>query len=284
MVKPFIVAEMSANHLGSLDRAMRIVDAAAEAGADAIKLQTFDPIQMVDPLKIIESGPWAGQRAITLYKQAHTPRDWHRPIFDHAKRLGLIAFSSAFHPDDVQFLEWLGCPIYKISSFELTDIDLIRCAAKTGKALIISTGMGSKVEIGLAIGTVFNTRPTADLTVLKCTSAYPADARDANLATLYDMRERWPYCGFGLSDHTPGTAVAVAAVALGADVIEKHLTLSRADGGPDAAFSMDPAEFAQLVTECRRAAAAIGEVRYGPTPAEASSMQLRRVSGGKRGS
>ncbi len=283
MNRPFIVAELSANHLGSLDRAVDIVQAAADAGADAIKLQTFTPEQMAEPGVIVESGPWAGRELLDLYREAHVPRAWHKPLFGLAKLRGMVAFSSVFHPDDVYFLETLDCPIYKIASFELTDLALIQHAARTGKPVIMSAGMASKVEIGLAIGAVLNVRPTADITVLKCTSAYPADASDANLATLHDMGERWPYCDFGVSDHTLGTAVAIAATALRAAVIEKHLTLSRADGGPDAAFSMEPDEFAQLVTECRRAAAALGEVRYGPTPAESGSLQLRRAPGGKRG-
>lgn len=277
--EPFIVAELSANHLGSLDRAMRIIEAASVAGADAIKLQTFNPEQMVDADKVIVSGPWAGRNAQDLYRQAQTPREWHEPLFEKARSLGLMAFSSVFHPDDVDFLETLGCPIYKIASFELTDLALVAYAAGTGKPLIISTGMATEKEIEAAICAVDDANP-GDLTLLKCTSSYPADPADANLNTMVAMMRFG--VEVGLSDHTLGCGVAVAATALGASVIEKHLTLSRADGGLDAAFSMEPTEFAQMVTECRRAHAALGTVHYGPVPCETSSLELRRSSGGKR--
>lgn len=278
--KPWIVAELSANHLGSLERALRLVDAARDAGADAVKLQTFTPEQMAELGTVLESGPWAGRSLVDLYREAHTPREWHCPLFDRAREMGLVAFSSVFHPDDVDFLETLGCPIYKIASSEVTDHALIRHAARTGKPLIISTGMATHDEI-LAAAIAADYSP--HLTLLKCTSAYPADASEANLTTMQWLTAI-PRCrAFGLSDHTLGIGVAVAATALGASVIEKHLTLSRADGGPDAAFSMEPHEFAQMVTECRRAAAAIGEVRYGPTESEASSLPLRRMANGKRG-
>lgn len=290
MNRPFIVAELSANHLGSLDRAVDIVQAAADAGADAIKLQTFTPEQMAETNAVVESGPWAGRKLLELYREAHTPREWHKPLFGLAKLRGMVAFSSVFHPDDVDFLETLDCPIYKIASFELTDLALIERTARTMKPVIMSTGMATYDEIAGAArivwrhgkGGAMKAASDGDVTLLKCTSAYPADASDSNLATLADIRERFS-CDVGLSDHTPGIGVAVAATALGATVIEKHLTLSRADGGPDAAFSMEPHEFAQLVTECRRAAAAIGVVRYGPSASEASSVPLRRPSGGKRG-
>lgn len=278
--RPFIVAELSANHLGSLARAHSIIEAAAHAGADAVKLQTFTPEQMVDADKVIETGPWAGRKAIELYREAHTPREWHAELFDHASSLGITAFSSVFHPDDVDFLETLGCPIYKIASFEITDRPLIRHAAATGKPIMISTGMASEEDI-LRASAAADASP--DLTLLKCTSAYPSDASEANLATMQRLG-MGPRCrAFGLSDHTRGIGVAVAAVALGASVIEKHLTLRRKDGGPDAAFSMEPEEFAMLVTECRKAAAAIGTVQYGPTPGEAAQLLLRRKPGGKRG-
>ena len=280
--RPFIVAEVSANHLGQLSRALDLVDAAASAGADAVKLQTFTPEQMAEPGVIIEAGPWAGRSLLDLYREAHTPREWHAPIFHHARRLGLVVFSSAFHPDDVDFLEGLDCPIYKIASFEITDRNLIRYAARTNKPIIISTGMATREEIAFACD-LARGAGCMDLTLLKCTSAYPADASDANLAAMAYMGDAFRAHAFGLSDHTPGIGVSVAATALGASVIEKHITLSRADGGPDAAFSMEPEEFRQLVVECRRAAAAIGEVRYGPTPSEAASVLLRRKSGGKRG-
>lgn len=283
MNPPFIIAEMSANHLGDLARAHRIIDAAANADAHAIKLQTFTPEQMVDSDKMIETGPWAGWKAIDLYRKAHTPREWHAELFEHARNLGLVAFSSVFHPDDVDFLETVDCPIFKISSFELLDIPLLRRAAATGKPMMISAGMASREEIGAAIDVVNDTESSVNITLLKCTSAYPANATDANLKTICDLADFAGIEAVGLSDHTMGIGVAVAAVAMGASVIEKHLTLSRNDDGPDAAFSMEPEEFKQMVTECRRAAAAIGTVRYGPTPGEAASMLLRRKPGGKRG-
>lgn len=267
-----MVAEMSANHLGSFSCAMKILEAAAEAGADAIKLQTFTPEQMVgDPNYIVQNGPWHGRRLLSLYQEAHTPREWHAPIFGRCQELGIECFSTPFHLDDVVFLESLGCPRYKISSFEITDLELIAACARTRKPIIISTGMASFNEIGIA-------RETAKwsgsrVTMLKCTSAYPASAADANLATMVAMMGFGPS---GLSDHTPGIGVAVAAAALGASVIEKHLTLSRAYGGPDAAFSMEPHEFKQMVTECRRSAAAMGDLEYGPSIAESESVSLRR--------
>lgn len=279
-----IVAELSANHLGSLKRALAIVNEAAKAGADAVKLQTFTPEQMVDEGVIIASGPWKGRNALDLYQEVHLPRNWHMPLYVRALELGMECFSSVFHPDDVDFLETLGCPMYKISSFELTDHALIAYAARTGKPIIISTGMATFPEIVEAVGAASGCE---DLTLLKCTSAYPASPADANLAAGADLAgftfgrsargTKW-----GLSDHTQGIGVAVAAAALGATMIEKHLTLNRADGGPDAAFSMEPREFAQMVTECRRAREAVGEVKYGPSAAEREHLALRRVSGGKR--
>ena len=286
MNPPFIVAEMSANHLGDLARAHRIIDAAANADAHAIKLQTFTPEQMVDADKMIETGPWAGWKAIDLYRKAHTPREWHAELFEHARNLGLVAFSSVFHPDDVAFLETLNCPIYKISSFENADLTLIQRVAMTKKPVMLSTGMATEIVIQRAIDCLYKFG-SYKVALLKCTSAYPAEAHEANLATMVEMNRRWSYGSItpdvGLSDHTQGIGVAVAAVALGATVIEKHLTLRRADGGPDAAFSMEPEEFSQMSLECHRAAAAIGTVHYGPTPGEAASMLLRRKPGGKRG-
>lgn len=277
-VSPFIVAELSANHLGSLNRAMALVEAAAKAGADAIKLQTFTPSQMADAGTILESGPWAGHDLLDLYRQAHTPREWHKPLFDRAIELGLIPFSSVFHPDDVDFLETLGCPMYKISSFELLDLILIRYASLMGKPLIISTGMGTEEEIELAVWAA----GTRNVTLLKCTSSYPAPMEECNLLTIPAMYEIFG-CDIGLSDHTLGSTVAVVATALGAVMIEKHLTLSRSDGGLDAGFSAEPEEFAAMVVACKQAAISLGEARFGPTDAEASSLPLRRKPGGKRG-
>lgn len=276
-----IVAEISGNHLGHFERAVCLVKAAADAGADAVKLQTFTPEQMCDPGVIVDAGPWTGCNLVDLYRRTHIPREWHEPLFVAARTLGMEAFSSVFHPDDVDFLERLGCPRYKIASFELTDHALIAYAARTGKPLIISTGMATHDEIQYACDAACDEGCT-DLTLLKCTSAYPAPVSDANLAAM-PVLATFPRCTkYGLSDHTMGIGVAVAAAALGASMIEKHLTLARADGGPDAGFSMEPNEFAQMVVECRRAVEAIGEVRYGPSAAETAHLALRRSPGGKR--
>lgn len=275
-MRPLFVAELSANHLGDLGRALAIVEAAAKAGADAVKFQTFTPEQMADPGVLIKSGPWVGCEALELYREAHTPREWHPELFACARACNLLAFSSVFHPDDVDFLEAFDCPFYKIASFELTDYELIAYAANTGRSIVMSTGMAKRGEIERAVAAA-----GSDVILLKCTSAYPAEPCDANLATMVAMRDAFGV-KVGLSDHTLGIGVAVASSALGAELIEKHLTLSRADGGPDAAFSMEPHEFAQMVVEGRRAAAAVGEVRYGPSAAEADHLALRRVSGGKR--
>lgn len=278
---PFIVAEISGNHLGSEDRTIQLIDVAASCDADAVKFQCFTPEQMADPGVIIESGPWAGKELLTLYRETHTPREWFPLLFAHARASRILPFASVFHPDDVDFLETLGCEMYKISSFEILDLPLIRHAARTGKPLVISTGMASFDEIYEA-SLIASGSGAGGVTLLKCTSAYPADSSDANLATMKElMRLGWER--IGLSDHTLGLAVPVAATALGATMIEKHLCLSRADGGPDAAFSSEPAEFAAMVVACREAAAAIGEVRYGPTESEMSSLPLRRKPGGKRG-
>lgn len=272
-----IIAEVSANHLGSLERALRIVDAAADAGADCVKFQTFTPEQMASPDLIVETDAWKGWKALELYRQAHTPRSWHAPLFARARERGLTPFASVFHPDDVDFLQTLGCPMYKIASFELTDLALIDYAAATGKPIIISTGMASSEEIKQAYLACLG-YPT----LLKCTSSYPAPLKDANLATITDLKKRFGP-KVGLSDHTIGHTAAVVATALGATMIEKHLTLSRADGGLDAAFSAEPDEFAAMVKACREAESALGTIHYGPTASEADNVKLRRQPGGKRG-
>lgn len=266
---PFIVAEMSANHLGSFERAIEIVEAAATAGADAIKVQTWAPDTMcVDPSYRLPHGPWAGRSLFDLYREAWMPWDWLAPIFFMARKNGLIPFSAAFDNASVDFLETLNVDRHKCASFELTDLPLIRYMASKGKPMILSTGMATQDEVLQAVLAI----PEGygpQVTLLKCTSAYPSDASDANLSTMQGWDGDW-----GLSDHSLGIGVAVAAAALGATYIEKHLTLSRADGGPDAGFSMEPAEFKQMVQECRRAAAAIGVPSYGPGPNE--STELRR--------
>ena len=279
MKAPTFIAELSANHLGDLSRAHALIDAAADAGADMIKLQTYTPEQMVSPDKIITDGPWAGQFALDLYRKAHTPRAWHRELFAHTWERDMMPFSTPFHPDDVAFLQSLNCGMYKISSFELTDTDLIKAAAATGKPLIMSTGMATLNEINQA---VYAARSVCmgHVYLLKCTSAYPAKIADANLLTM-DILKR--ICnGVGLSDHTLGHTVAMTATALGAMFIEKHLTLSRMDGGPDADFSMEPHEFAHMVSACKQVAEAVGDIHFGPTKDEEPSLQLRRQPGKMR--
>jgi pseudaminic acid synthase len=277
---PFIIAEMSGNHNGSLDRAMAIVEAAAAAGADAIKLQTYRP----DLLTLdIDSGEffisdkkslWYGQSLYWLYSQAMTPWEWHGPLFRRARELGLEAFSTPFGDDAVDFLETLDVPCYKIASFEIVHLGLIRKAARTGKPLIISTGMASLAEIEEAAAAA-REAGCRDLILLKCTSTYPASAVNTNIRTIPHMRELFGV-PVGLSDHTLGIGVAVASVALGAAAVEKHVTLSRADGGVDAAFSLEGAELKMLVDESRRAWDALGQVCYGPTEAERGSLVFRR--------
>lgn len=274
---PFIVAEIGGNHLGSLDRAMELILSAKYAGADAVKFQCFTPKQMADAGVRVLSGPWEGRELLDLYQETHTPAEWFPDLFDAARRSGLIPFSSVFHPNDVSFLETLDCPIYKISSFELTDTVLIRRAAMTGKPLIISTGMATMEEIRAAIAECVPPRPT----LLKCTSAYPSLVEDANLMAMVEFGKLG--CGYGLSDHSLTTVIPIAATALGAQVIEKHLTLKREDGGPDAAFSLEPEEFCLMVRQVRAAAVSIGYARFGPTRSERTSLQFRRPPGGKRG-
>jgi len=277
---PFIIAEMSGNHNQSLERALEIVEAAARTGAHAIKLQTYTADTMTLDLKEREffisddTSPWKGQSLYDLYKIAHTPWDWHKPIFDHAKKLGLICFSTPFDETAVDFLEKLGAPIYKIASFENTDHSLIQRVAATGKPLIISTGMATEEELDES-ACAARKAGCKDLTLLKCTSTYPASPENSNLLTIPYLKERYG-CEVGLSDHTLGIGVAVASVAVGATVIEKHFTLRRADGGVDSAFSMEPAEMKQLVEEIGRAWESMGKAYIGPTETEKSSVTFRR--------
>jgi pseudaminic acid synthase len=277
---PFVIAEMSGNHNQSLDRALEIVEAAAKAGAHALKIQTYTADTMTLDLDerefvIADTGSlWQGKSLYRLYQEAHTPWDWHRPIFDRARELGLIAFSTPFDETAVDFLESMDVPCYKIASFENTDLPLIRKAAETGKPLLISTGMASLEEIGDAVRTARDAG-CRDIVLLKCVSAYPASPAEANLRSIPDMRERFG-CEIGLSDHTMGLGVAAASIAFGATVVEKHFTLKRADGGVDAAFSLEPNELEQLVVETERAWQARGEVHYGPTQSEQKSLQFRR--------
>lgn len=277
---PFIVAEMSGNHNQSLERALEIVDAAAEAGAHALKLQTYTADTMtidLDEREFHISDPkslWNGTSLYALYQQAHTPWDWHKRIFERAYSRGIIPFSTPFDESAVDFLESLDAPCYKIASFENTDLPLIRRAAATGKPLIISTGMATVAELDETVRAARDAG-CRDPVLLKCTSTYPATPEYSNIRTIPHMRELFG-CEVGLSDHTMGTGAAVAAVALGATVIEKHFTLRRADGGVDSAFSMEPEELAQLVIESERAWQALGSVRYGALEAERSSIQFRR--------
>lgn len=278
--KPFIIAEMSGNHNQSLERALHLVELAAEAGVDALKLQTYtaDTITLdvhTDEFFISnEDSLWQGQSLHSLYQQAYTPWEWHEPIFARAKELGLIAFSSPFDETAVDFLESLAVPAYKIASFENVDIPLIKKVARTGKPIIISTGMASAAELDEAVSAI-REEGNEQIILLKCTSTYPATPENSNLATIPHMKALFNV-EMGLSDHTMGVGVSVAAVTLGATVIEKHFTSSRQEGGVDAAFSMEPHELKMLVEETERAWLAIGDVKYGPTAAELKSCNDRR--------
>lgn len=277
---PFVIAEMSGNHNQSLERALEIVEAVAKTGAHALKIQTYTPDTMtldLDEREFHISDPkslWAGNSLYQLYGEAYTPWEWHKPIFDRARELGIIAFSTPFDDTAVNFLEGLDVPCYKIASFENTDLPLIRRVAATGKPLIISTGMASIAELDDTVRTA-REAGCKDLILLKCTSTYPASAGNTNILTIPHMRELFG-CEVGLSDHTMGVGVSVASVALGATVIEKHFTLKRSDGGVDSTFSMEPAEMAQLVVETERASQALGVVSYGATDAEKKSIVFRR--------
>lgn len=278
--RPFVIAEMSGNHNQSLDRALAIVEAAAKAGAHAIKLQTYTADTMTLDLNEGEfriddpNSLWAGKNLYELYQQAYTPWDWHAPIMRRAAELGLECFSSPFDETAVDFLEELGVPAYKVASFENTDLPLIRKIAATGKPMIISTGMASVAELDESVRTA-REAGCRNLVLLKCTSTYPASPENTNLRTIPHLRELFG-CEVGLSDHTMGVGASVAAVALGATVIEKHFTLSRSEGGVDSAFSLEPHELHSLVVETERAWQAMGEVRYGATAAEKPSLVYRR--------
>jgi pseudaminic acid synthase len=278
--EPFIIAEMSGNHNQSLERALEIVTAAANAGADAIKIQTYTADTMTLDISegefFIEdkNSLWKGKSLYQLYEEAHTPWEWHKAIFDHAEKLGIIAFSSPFDSTAVDFLETLDAPCYKIASFENTDIPLIRKVAKTGKPIIISTGMASTEEIEESVAAARDVG-CKDLILLKCTSTYPASAGNSNIITIPDLAQKFGVEA-GLSDHTLGIGVAVASVALGARVIEKHFTLRRADGGVDSTFSLEPAELRALKEETTRAWQGLGKISYGASAAEAGSKAFRR--------
>ncbi len=277
---PLVIAEMSGNHNQSLDRALAIVEAAAAAGAHALKLQTYTADSMTIDLRRGEfmindpQNLWAGRSLYELYREAHTPWEWHAPIFRRCRELGLLCFSTPFDERAVDFLEELQVPAYKVASFENTDLPLIEKMAATGKPLIISTGMATVSELDETVRAA-RQAGCRQLVLLKCTSTYPATPADSNLRTLPHLRQLF-HCQVGISDHTGGLGAAVAAVALGAAVIEKHFTLDRAAGGVDAAFSLEPAELRQLVVETERAWQALGTVHYGPTAAERKSLVFRR--------
>jgi pseudaminic acid synthase len=277
---PFIIAEMSGNHNQSLEAAIRIVDAAAEAGAHALKLQTYTADLMTLNLDsgdfyIDDPGSlWKGQSLYQLYEQAYTPWEWHAPIFERCRERGIIPFSTPFHPSSVDFLEKLDVPFYKIASFENNDIPLIKYVASTGKPMIISTGMATLAELEETV-TAAREGGCKELILLKCTSTYPSSPSDSNITTIPHMRELFD-CEIGLSDHTLGIGVAVASVVLGATVIEKHFALSRAEGGVDAAFSLEPEEMRLLVSETKGAWQAMGHVSYGPSDKESKSLKFRR--------
>lgn len=278
--EPFVIAEVSGNHNGDLQRALAIVDAAAEAGAHAIKLQTY----RADTITIDADGPafqisgdhalWAGRNLYQLYEQAHTPWEWHEPIFERIRKHGIIPFSSPFDPTAVDLLESLDAPLYKIASLEVVDLPLIRLVAEQGKPVILSTGAATPDEIDLAVRAVRETG-NEQLVLLGCTSSYPASPRESHLRKLPVMSAAWNV-NVGLSDHTMGLGAAVAAVALGAVAIEKHVTLKRSDGGVDSDFSLEPHELAALVSETKVAWEALGEPHLGPVAGEAESRRLRR--------
>ncbi len=277
---PFVIAEMSGNHNQSLERAFEIVDAAADAGVAALKIQTYLPETMTldsdkpdfwiqDPQSL-----WYGRSLFDLYGEAYTPWDWHKPIFDRCRDRGIIGFSTPFDVTSVDFLENIGCPFYKIASFENIDLPLIKYVARTKKPIIISTGMATVAELDAAIQTIRG-EGNNQIVMLKCTSSYPASPEYSDVKTIPHMRDLFG-CEVGLSDHTLGIGAAVAAVALGATVIEKHFTLARADGGVDSAFSLEPNEMADLVLETERAWMSLGKISYGPTPGDIKSLAFRR--------
>lgn len=278
---PFVIAEMSGNHNQSLERALEIVEAAAAAGAHALKLQTYTADTMtldIDEGEFHIGDPdslWTGTSLYKLYEQAHTPWEWHKPIFERAKALGMLAFSTPFDESAVDFLESLDVPCYKIASFENTDIPLIQRVAATGKPMIISTGMATIADLDETVRAA-REAGCKDLVLLKCTSTYPSTPENTNILTIPNMRQAFD-CHIGLSDHTMGIGAAVAAVALGAVVVEKHFTLRRADGGVDSTFSMEPEEMRALVIESERAWQAMGQVQYGiQSENERKSMVYRR--------
>jgi len=275
---PYVICELSGNHNGSLERALAMVDAAAATGCDAIKLQTYTPDTITlacdAPDFQITDGPWAGRTLHDLYAEAYTPYDWHAALFERARERGVTLFSTPFDATAVELLERLGAPAYKIASFEAVDLPLIARVAACGKPVVISTGLASLAEMGEALETA-QANGAAGVALLHCVSSYPAPIDEANVRTVPDLARRFGVVT-GLSDHTPGSAAAVAAVALGAAIIEKHFTLARADGGPDAAFSLEPAEFAAMTADCKAAWAALGSATYDELGSERAAAGHRR--------
>jgi len=275
---PYIIAEMSANHNGNLDAAFRIIAQAQKSGADAVKIQTYTPDTITlnsDAEEFcVKGGLWDGRRLHDLYEEAHTPWDWHKPLFDHAAKCGITMFSSPFDTTAIDLLEDLGAPAYKIASFEVIDLPLIRYAASTGKPMIISTGMADDEEIGEAVAAARDAG-CKELVLLHCVSGYPAPAADYNLRTIPDMAVRFGTIA-GLSDHTLSNATAIASVALGASVIEKHFTLDRQGGGPDDSFSLEPEDLVSLCRDAKEAWAAMGQVNYGRKSSEQGNVTFRR--------
>ena len=275
---PYVICELSGNHNGSLDRALAMIDAAAATGCDAIKLQTYTADTLTlnsdGPGFRIEDGPWAGRTLHDLYAEAYTPYEWHGALFERARQHGVTLFSTPFDATAVELLEGLSAPAYNIASFEAVDLPLIARVAACGKPMIISTGLASLDEMHAALTTAQN-GGAAGVALLHCVSAYPAPMEEANVRTVPDLARRFGVLT-GLSDHTPGTAAAVAAVALGAAIIEKHFTLARADGGPDAAFSLEPVEFTALVRDCKAAWSALGSATYDQLGSERAAAGHRR--------